>query len=330
MTKVYSSATLILVLGLLVGTSTACSRADQASLTGSSTVGSSTAAEKTEASPHLTQPGQAQPVSPVKASAPAATTAKHDPFQRAVERASSAYKISKSAQSRDDWRLVVNRWQQAIELMKAVPSSSSHRTQVQQKLAEYQQNLTYAQRQANRPTTTANPDGVIVIPPQLLPKRPDPGRPAPVAAAAPQIVPQASHQTSPKPAPQAAAGNSRTFYAPIVRREGSTPVIQVMFNASQPFDMIVDTGASGTVITRRMANALNVATVAEANVDTASQKGVIFPLGYVKSIEVGGAVASNVLVAVAGSELDVGLLGHDFFGHYDVTIRENAVEFRER
>jgi predicted aspartyl protease len=260
------------------------------------------------------QPTQAKP-----ASAPAAAT-KPDPYQQALDRASSAYTISRSAQSRDDWRLVMNRWQQAIDLMKTVPASNARHRLARQKLAEYRQNLAYAQQQANRSTQLANPDGVIVLPPRSLPQPQLPPPPVPVAA---------SPTVSARPATAAAPGQ-QTFTAPIVRREGNTPVIQVVFNNSQPFDMIVDTGASGTLITQQMAAALNVVPVAQAKVDTASQKGVTFPLGYVQSIQVGGAASTNVLVAIAGSGLETGLLGHDFFGHYDVTIREQEVEFRER
>lgn len=261
----------------------------------------------------------AAPIESISTANPVAATAapaSKDPFQLGIERASSAYKIGKSAESRDDWRLVASRWQQAIELMKSVPAANARHSQAQQKIVQYQQNLAHAQQRANRSTKAANPDGVIVLPPNTALRT----KPAPVPmAAVPQIAPQPAQPTS-----------SQVFYAPIVRREGNTPVVQVMFNSSQPFDMIVDTGASGTLITRQMASALGVVTVAQATVDTASQKDVAFPLGYVQSVEVGGAVAENLLVAVAGSELDVGLLGHDFFGHYDVTIRENEVEFRER
>ena len=37
-----------------------------------------------------------------------------------------------------------------------------------------------------------------------------------------------------------------------------------------------------------------------------------------------------VLVAIAMSDGDIGLLGHDFFGNYDVTLKQNVVEFRRR
>ncbi len=250
-----------------------------------------------------------------------ATTAKLDPYQLAIERASSAYTIGRSAQSQDDWRLVVNRWQQAIALMQTVPTSHSHHHQAKQKLAEYRQHLAHAQQQASRSIKTVNPDGVIVLP---LQAKSAPPVPVPTPALTP--VPFAAAPIARPVQPDQA----RTFYAPIIRREGNTPVVRVKFNGSQAFDMIVDTGASGTLITRQMANALGVVPVAQAKVDTASQKSVAFPLGYVQSIEVGGASATNVMVAIAGPELDVGLLGHDFFGHYDVTIREKEVEFRER
>ena len=57
-------------------------------------------------------------------------------------------------------------------------------------------------------------------------------------------------------------------------------------------------------------------------------EAVEFPVGYVDSMEVGGVMVNKVPVAIAGTELETGLLGHDFFGNYDVTIKRNVVEFR--
>lgn len=309
------SSLLALLIPLVVLTSWGCqNRSDSSYPVSAANSPMAPANSKTDASnAKTTQPSAS--VIPAKPAAP-----KSDPYQLAVERASSAYTIGKSAQSKDDWRLVAKRWQQAIDLMKTVPVSNPHHAQAKQKLGQYQRNLTFAQQQANRSTAAANPDGVVVLPRELFPSQP---APAPVVApSAPPIA--AAPQTAPQPL------SKGVFHAPIVRREGNTPVIRVLFNNSQPYDMIVDTGASGTLITRQMANTLGVVPVAQTSVDTASQKGVTFPLGYVQSMEVGGAVASRVLVAVAGPELDIGLLGHDFFGDFDVTIRENEVEFRER
>lgn len=116
----------------------------------------------------------------------------------------------------------------------------------------------------------------------------------------------------------------------IKRREGGTPVIDVRFNGSQTFEMIVDTGASSTVLTQRMAGLLKIVPVGTAKVDTASEKGVKVPLGYLKSVEVAGATSKNLLVAVAGPDLDIGLLGQDFFRNFDVLIRNDSIEFHPR
>lgn len=273
-------------------------------------------------------PVSAVPVSRKVQTSAASSSAIPDPafYQQAIDRASSAFILSQSAQSQDDWQLVARRWQQAIDLMASVPASSRRHAQAQLKVAEYRRNLTYAQQQANRPTDAPNPNGTIVIRPESRSSQALPSRPVPLS---PPVATVAQQPTQPETSDVGAQGG-QVFYAPIVRREGNTPVIQVTFNGNQRFEMIVDTGASGTLITQRMAQALGVVPVAAAMVDTASERGVTVPLGYVNSIEVNGAVAQDVLVAIAGPQLGIGLLGHDFFGNYDVTIRQNEVEFRER
>ncbi|CAD5978561.1 hypothetical protein PCC9214_04399 [Planktothrix tepida] len=119
------------------------------------------------------------------------------------------------------------------------------------------------------------------------------------------------------------------YQAKIIRRDGGIPVIQVIFNNLQPFEMMVDTGASGTVITPMMAELLGAIPAGRGKADTPSQKGVEFDLGAIQKLEVAGAVKNNFIVAIAPT-LDVGLLGQDFFGEYDVTIKADVVEFRAR
>jgi predicted aspartyl protease len=287
------SATLISLSGILAATTLGCS-----------SIGSSPHVEQVNAAPP--QVAAAVPASPIATPVQKAP-AQPDPYQQAINRASSAFNMSRSAQSQDDWRLVESRWQQAIDSMGSIPATSPHRAQMQSKLSEYRRNLEFAQQQANRPTASAD-DGTVVI---SLPQSAQP-----------------SYNALPPAVPTSSRGG--VFQAPIIRRAGGTPVINVVFNGNQQFQMIVDTGASGTLITSQMAAALNVIPVGQARVATASARSVIFPLGYVNSIEVGGAIANRVLVAVGGSDLDIGLLGHDFFGNYDVTVRQNVVEFRER
>lgn len=255
--------------------------------------------------------------SPLRSPSPAPpTAASPTAYDRALERAGSAVSLSRSAQSRDDWRLVATRWQQAVNWLKKVPANSSQRSQAMQKLAEYQRNLAFAQAQALRPTTTPSGTVILTRPPQP---------PAPVAALPPPVqVPAAS------PVMNAAPSAAGSFSAPIVRRAGNTPVVRVTFNGSQSYDMILDTGASGTLITQAMANQLGVVPIGEVSADTASQQNVSFPLGYVRSVELGGMTTNNLLVAIAGPDLSIGLLGHDFFGNYDITLRQDSVEFRQR
>lgn len=120
------------------------------------------------------------------------------------------------------------------------------------------------------------------------------------------------------------------FQAVIKRRAGGTPVIDVVLNGQQTFEMIVDTGASGTVITQKMARVLGIVPIAKAKFDTASAVGVEMPIGRLTSVNVNGAVMKNLMVPIAGPDLDIGLLGHDFFGDYDITIKRDVVEFRVR
>src|SRR4028119_1072383 len=136
------------------------------------------------------------------------------------------------------------------------------------------------------------------------------------------------HRAPSKPAAKP-SGNQKVFQAKIKRRVGGTPVIDVVFNGNKTFEMIVDTGASGTLISQRMATALGVRPVRTVRAGIADGSVVEFPIGVVRSIRVGGAVIQNVEVAIA-KQMQIGLLGHDFFGNYDVKIKKDVVEFYVR
>ncbi len=96
------------------------------------------------------------------ASSTSSPTTQPERFQDGLDAGMSAASITQSAQSKDDWKLVVSRWQSAINLLKTVPKSSQNYAKAQQKIAEYQRNLAYAQKQVNSPprqntTTLTNP-----------------------------------------------------------------------------------------------------------------------------------------------------------------------------
>ncbi|MFP5273114.1 retroviral-like aspartic protease family protein [Coleofasciculus sp.] len=237
-------------------------------------------------------------------------------YQQALDTAYSAATISQSAQSADDWQLVSSRWQEAIALLESVSSSSPTYAIAQSKIAEYKRNLNIAQQQATRPPI------------------PDP-EPLTVATQTVTKIPNSSDADAENPATsekplQENRETPKIVKAPIKERIGRTPVIEVTFNGEQTFNMVVDTGASGTVITQAMAQRLGVVPEGEITADTASAKGVKFAIGQVESIAVGEAIQQNIQVAIGGADLDVGLLGQDFYSHYDVVIREDVVEFQQR
>ncbi len=116
----------------------------------------------------------------------------------------------------------------------------------------------------------------------------------------------------------------RVVQAKIKRRQAGTPVIDVTFNGKQKFEMLLDTGATQTTITSEMAKALNLVPVGTATAHIASGETVKFPIGRVDSMGVGGAVINNSMVLIGAFPL----LGQNFFGRYDMTIKRDVVEFQ--
>ncbi|MEB3342288.1 retropepsin-like aspartic protease [Okeania sp.] len=122
------------------------------------------------------------------------------------------------------------------------------------------------------------------------------------------------------------------YQIPIKSRRGGSPVIDVTFNGNQTYEMILDTGASSTLITQEMAKTLKVITLEKRNFTLADGKDVQLGVGKVGSISAGGLTLSQFDVAVAPTDADqeLGLLGQNFFGSYDITIKENVVELKVR
>ncbi|MGB3641712.1 MAG: retropepsin-like aspartic protease [Rivularia sp. (in: cyanobacteria)] len=295
-------------------------------------------------------------------------------FEMGLDKASGGFSVSQSAQSSEDWKLVADYYQDAINLMKSVRSQSRYYPIAKVKVKEYQFLKDYALEKSvalGQPVEEPEPERIVVtVPPlkesiakeSIAPQKMQVPRAVQKIleqnlqsqlAAVPIQVPTSLPQSEPPqqpPTPQpipipvetqsvyAAAAvpirenipQVKAFRAPIKRRIGGTPIIDVTFNGKQRFEMIVDTGASGTVITQQMAKLLGVTTVGKAKANTASAMEVEFPIGYVDSMEAGGVKVKQVAVAIAGEELQNGLLGHDFFGNYDITLKSNVVEFRPR
>ncbi|MEO0757810.1 MAG: aspartyl protease family protein [Cyanobacteria bacterium J06648_16] len=225
-------------------------------------------------------------------------------YDEGLALAAGAVKLGQQAQSPDDWDLVVSRWQRAIERLKTVPAGDPNHATAQAKVTEYERNLAYAQAQLER---LENPPAAVPL-----------ARPAPVAS-----------PTRPAPASPAQATASDQFQVPIVSRSGGSPVILVTFNDGLSVPMILDTGASGTLITRDLANQLGLTVTGQTLAATASDRAVPLDLARVNSMTVNGITRTNVTVAV-GDAIPIGLLGNDFHQGYDISIRASSVEFIRR
>jgi hypothetical protein len=77
-------------------------------------------------------------------------------LQEAADLASSASNLSQTAQSGDDWNLIVDRWQRAINLIAPIPESDGQYATAQQRLATYRSSLALAQQQASARATVAD------------------------------------------------------------------------------------------------------------------------------------------------------------------------------
>lgn len=127
-------------------------------------------------------------------------------------------------------------------------------------------------------------------------------------------------------APEAAAKTSATGAIMIpVKIQGtkvSVPVTFVSGNGSVTGNLAVDTGASQTMISKRIARDLRLQSIASEG-----RRGiggsVIVDVGRVDSVKVGDAEAQNMRVSIHDFTLDPsyeGLLGFDFLGRYQMSV----------
>lgn len=231
-----------------------------------------------------------------------------DAYQVGVELASSADALTESALSPDDWDLIVSRWQRAIDSLEQVDTDDLHYALAQEKIAAYTVSVAAAEKRLAELRTP-----VYVPLPNVSRASTEPATSSSIES---PLATTASSSTAELPT-----------QIPIVRRLHGTPVVLVTFNASRTYEMILDTGASRTLITRRMADELGVIPTERMLAATASQSEVSFDIGQVSSIEMGDVVLRDAPVTI-GDAVSLGLLGNDFLRGYDITIRaqENVVE----
>ncbi|MEM9163080.1 MAG: tetratricopeptide repeat protein, partial [Cyanobacteria bacterium P01_F01_bin.4] len=118
---------------------------------------------------------------------------------------------------------------------------------------------------------------------------------------------------------------TRIIRVPIKYLVGNTPIIEMIFNGSCAFDMVLDTGASITQITQTMANLLNVIPTGTKRFRVADGWLVENPVGFVRSAAIDRAQVDNLEVAICSTSSE-GLLGQNFLWRYDVRILRTEVE----
>jgi Type IV pilin-like G and H, putative len=96
--------------------------------------------------------------SPVQSTAsPPPAAVPSDSYEKGRDRAASARSLAETAQTPEDWALVLNRWQQAIVLMQSIPPTSAQRSAAQTLAIEYQRAFVQAQQQSRTGRVLPNP-----------------------------------------------------------------------------------------------------------------------------------------------------------------------------
>jgi clan AA aspartic protease (TIGR02281 family) len=122
---------------------------------------------------------------------------------------------------------------------------------------------------------------------------------------------------------------TQVFHIPIKRRISGIPTVDVTFNGKHTFEMLFDTGASAIAITPRMAKVLGIQAEKEQLSDTAGG-AIKFGVGKANSVQAGNLTAQNLRVGIVPTLNEPGLLGQNFYGYYDVTIKHKVIELRPR
>ena len=135
--------------------------------------------------------------------------------------------------------------------------------------------------------------------------------------------------TQPSQTSEVRSDPNGTIKIRIKRFRNKIPTVDVVFNGNRTYEMIFDTGASHTLITSEMAKSLSVVSYNYADFNIADGSNVRFPIGEVKSIEI-GSFKMQVMPVVIAEKADIGLLGNDFFGQFDVKIGRSEIELTPR
>jgi clan AA aspartic protease (TIGR02281 family) len=212
-------------------------------------------------------------------------------YEQALTKADAARSIGQSAASKDDWFLVAHSLQDSVTILKSISPTSSQYILAAKVLPAYEQQLATARQKAASFVNKSHQDLII------------------------------SHQV-------ASTSTSDTFIMPIQQKLGGVPVIEVTFNDTK-VPMLLDTGASHTLVTSAIADRLQLQVKGTSQAKTANGTAT-FQVATIDKVQFGSGEIKNVRVAIGQNDLPYGLLGHDVYDGYDITIKESSIEFKKR
>jgi clan AA aspartic protease (TIGR02281 family) len=219
-----------------------------------------------------------------------------DKYLEAIDVASSAKSFSQSALTKEDWLLVADKWQEAIALLKTIPKSSPNYDLAIKLLPQYEQN----KDQARHKSATFKSQS-----------------PTSQSANSQSLDGMTENSEA-----------SRSFSIPIVQKLQGVPMVEVTINGERT-RMLLDTGASRTLITKGFRQRLALQATGSTSAKTANGSAN-FDTVTVNSLQVGKIEISNLSVAVGNDDMNYGLLGHDVYQGYDITLQEDSVVFKKR
>ena len=222
-------------------------------------------------------------------------------YEQALSKADAATAIGQSAISKDDWFLVAQNLKESVQMLKSIDPKSTQYILAAKVLPKYEHQLNSATQKAanftNKSAHTSN-----------HPRRESASAPATTTTAA---LPQ-----------------RETFSIPIQQKLGGVPVVEVTMN-NQKVSMLMDTGASHTLITPSIARRLKLEVEGSSQASTANGTA-IFDNSTIDRVQFGAGEVNHLRVAIGQDNLPYGLLGHDVYDGYDITIKESSIEFRKR
>jgi len=107
-----------------------------------------------------------------------------------------------------------------------------------------------------------------------------------------------------------------------VENNGSSVIVRVTFNSSLTANLALDTGATTTVVSRRIARSLRLASLG-SRMMVGIGGSVVAPVARIESVKVGDAEVSNLQVSIHDFSPDTrveGLLGLNFLNQFEFSI----------